>query len=382
MTDARTAGPCCRRPPWPAVVGVALALAAPGCLFLPAIEDDGYTACTRDSECAPGRSCAANVGLCAPPPWHDEEFIERRLLAVENRADVELPAGTAVPVRFGGPDGVIPLEEIRPDARFVDFDPGAAEWRVVGVYRDLFRDRFDVWIPLSRPLAAGARDALAWLEHRTREGGVRVLEDPTSAFALFDDCDAFPVEGDDTRFVDAPGAAALVPGDGKVEVVDNTTVIWRVQTGSPSSVTFRARINGVTCDQVFLGFTSSGTSPFVSPSAGFFLGDDLQTTADVIASPTQPAQPADPPRRFAEAPGAEHRFTIVVDGSRVRLVVDDVVFAELKDIDPPFGAAPLFPTVQVGGACSVSVDAVWVTPLPFVRPVVQAEPAVVLDLNY
>jgi hypothetical protein len=367
-----------------AIVAAVVAMGVPAasgaaCLFLPSIVDDGYVACKRDGDCAAGRVCAANVGLCAPPPWHDTDFVERRLLVVTNQDEGDLAAGTAVRVRFGGPDGVIPLEEIKPDARFVDFDPGRGDWRVVGVYRDLFRDRFDVWIPLSRPLAPGQSDALAWFEHRTSEGGVRVVEDPIATFALFDDCDDFPVDGDGARFVDAPGDAAIVAGDGVVEVVDNTTVIWRLARAGPLSVTFRARINGLTCDQVFLGVTSSGTQPFVSPSAGFFVDEDLQTKGEVIASPTKPPEPAQPPRVFSEVPGDEHHFTIDIDGDRARFVVDDVVFEELTGIDPPLGDGPLFPTVQVGGTCSVSVDAVWVTPLPFEQPTVAAEAPIVRD---
>lgn len=365
------------------VVSVAVAASVgPGCLFLPSIDDDGYAACKTDKDCAPGRACAAQVGLCAPPPWNDKDFVERRLLVVKNEGTTDLVAGAAVPVRFGGEGAVVPLEEISPDARFANFDTGSGQWRVVGVYRDLFSDRFDVWIPLSRTVPPGGRDALAWFEHRTRAGGVRVVEDSATAFSLFDDCAAFPLDGDELHYVDAPGAAALVQGDGLIEVVDNTTVIWRVTHGSPSTVTFRARINGLTCDEVFLGLTSSGTSAFVSPSAGFFLGNDLQTVAEVIASPSQPPQPAQAARVFSEIPGDLHRFTVTVDGARVRLSIDDVVFEELVDIEPAFGDAPLFPTVQVGGTCSVDVDAVWVTPLPFARPTVVAEAPVILDVNY
>ena len=366
-----------------AVVGAGLvgALLVPSaCLFLPEIVDDGYVACVTDADCEAGRVCAANVNLCAPPPWNDDAFTERRLLVVDNPSDVELPAGAAVPVRVGEPGGVLSLDDVEADARFADFDGGA--WRVVGVYRDLFRDHFDVWIPLSRPVPPGGRDALAWMEHRTKEGGVRVVEDPATAFSLFDDCDDFPIDGDERRFVDAPGAAALVPGDGTIDVVDNVKVVWSAGVPSPASVTFRARVNGLTCDEVFLGFTSSANASFSPPSAGFFIDQDLQATADVYADPNQPAQPAVAPRLFAEVPGDLHRFTVSVDGARVRLLVDDTLFEELDGIDPAFADTPLLPTVQVGGTCSVTVDAVWVTPLPYERPKVSASDAVPLNITY
>jgi hypothetical protein len=359
---------------------VVAAVAPAGCLFLPDIADDGYDACANDADCGPGRVCADNVKLCAPPPWHDDEFTERRLIVVENPSDVELPVGAAVPLRIGGPDGALTLDDVEADARFADFDD--AQWRVVGVYRDLFRDRFDVWVPLSRALPPGARDALAWMEHRTKEGGVRVVEEPSSAFALFDDCDDFPVDGDERRFVDAPGAAAPVPGDGTVDVVDNVKVVWVSDVVSPASVTFRARVNGLTCDEVFLGFTAQPSGSFSPPSAGFFIDQDLQASAEVFADPNQPAWPAGPVRSYSEVPGDEHRFTVDVDGSRVRLSVDDVVFEEIIDIDPAFGDTPLMPTVQVGGSCSVTVDAVWVTPLSFDRPKVVAEAPVQLNITY
>jgi hypothetical protein len=66
----------------------------------------------------------------------------------------------------------------------------------------------------------------------------------------------------------------------------------------------------------------------------------------------------------------------------VRLSVDDTVFEEIDRIDPPFSATPLMPTVQVGGACSVTVDAVWVTPLPHDRPGVTAADAVLRNITY
>jgi hypothetical protein len=382
--------PTLRRAPGIAAVVVTVTVAvaasvtvvgAPGCLFLPAIADEGYVACTDDEDCAPGFSCAANVNLCAPPPWHDEEFRERRLLVVSNAADEELPAGTAVPVRIGGANAVLALDDVEADARFADFDPAAGEWKVVGVYRDLFADRFDVWLPLQRPVPAGGRAALAWLEHKTEAGGVRVLEDPATTFALFDDCADFPVDGDDQRFVDAPGAAALVAADDTIDVVDNVKVVWRTELQPPFSVTFRARVNGLTCDEVFLGVASSANAAFTPPSAGFFVDEDLATVGEVLL-PDGAARTLSTPRIFADVPGDEHRFTVVVDGAAVRFLVDDVVFDEADDIDPAFGDEPLFATVQVGGTCSVTVDAVWATSLPFVAPTVRAAAPVLLNITY
>ncbi len=364
-------------------LAVAASAVAPtsACLFAPDVAGRGYVACTRDDDCDPGFSCAVDVQLCGSPPWHDEEFRERRLLVVQNPGEADLPAGTAVPVRIGGDDAVLSLDDVEADARFADYDPVAGEWRVVGVYRDLFADRFDVWLPLQRPVPPGGRAALAWLEHKTEAGGVRVREDPAAAFALFDDCDDFPVEGDDARFVDTPGSALPVPGDGNVDVVDNVKVVWRAPLSSPAQVTFRARVNGLTCDEVFLGLTSSDNASFTPPSAGFFIDEDLATVAEV-GLPNGVVRPLSSPRVFADVPGDEHRFTVLVDGPRVRLLVDDVIFDEAEDVDPPFGEGPLFATVQVGGTCSVTVDAVWATPLPAAHPTVRAAAPVLLNITY
>jgi hypothetical protein len=87
---------------------------------------------------------------------------------------------------------------------------------------------------------------------------------------------------------------------------------------------------------------------------------------------------------FSEQPNALHRFRIQVDGAAVRFLVDDVVFDERIDLRPAFASdAELFPMVQMGGDCSLDVDAVWVTPLPVVdAPTVSAEPVVLLNTTY
>jgi hypothetical protein len=366
-----------------AVCGGLVAVGAMGgCLFLPSIADAGYVECRTSDVCAVGWSCVPAVGLCAPPPWHDETFTERRLLVVTNDSDLLLPAGTAVPVRVADNDGVLALSDVGSDAHLADFNPETATWRVVSVYRDLSRDRYDLWIPLARPLGAGKRDALAWLETRTKDGAERIALEPQSVFSQFDECDDFVAEGDERRFVDAPGAAEVVVGEGTVEVTDNASVVWREGTASPVSVTFRARVNGISCDQVFLGLTSASDAVFVSPSAGFFMQSDLQAIAEVIAAPNLLPMSSGAPRAFSEVPNDEHRFTVSVEGSRARFEVDGVLFEEIVDIDPPLSAGPLFPTVQVGGTCSVTIDAVWSTTLPLERPTVVAEPTISLNITY
>ena len=367
-----------------------LALSA-GCLFLPAIDDDGYVVCASDDDCAAGRQCIADFGRCAPPPWHDESFETRRTLIVTNNSDVELSAGAAIPVPFGGVDDVLPLDQIGPDARFAQFGAPQGEalnadngsWDVVGVYRDLAQgsgiddDTFVVWIPLLRALPAGGTDALAFLEQGTEAGTPTVVEDPLSAFALFDDIDAFNVEGDQLVgagvFVEAAGATAPVLGDSLVTIGDNVKVVWRGGLVPPLSVTFRARINGLTCREVFFGLTSSASASFDPPSAGFFVDDDLLTVGEVAPGAGDVPTALSPPSIISEQPNALHRYTVIVDDDAVSFLVDDVLFDERSGLRPGFDATPLLPTVEVGGDCSVDVDAMWVSPLPTATPTVVAE---------
>lgn len=356
------------------------------CLFLPAIDDDGYAACERDADCAVGRACIPEVKLCAPPPWNDTAFTGRQLLVVDNTAgEAPLPAGAAVPITVGGEGAVLALQDVAADARFTDFDFGAGTWRTVGVYRDLFADRFTVWAPLPRAVPAGGRGVLVWLEQGTATQAPTVLEDPATAFALFDDLDTFVADRDagERYLVVAPPAQPVV-GESQITVGDNTTVIWRQGLVPPIDVTFRARVNGTTCGEVFIGLVGDDDVGFNPPSAGFFVSADLATVGEVAPTATSNPTGLSSPRVFSEQATVLHRFRVQADGATVRFFVDDVVFDERTDLRPPFDPeAPLFPTVQVGGACSVDLEAVWVTPLPSATsPTVSAEAPVLLNITF
>lgn len=360
-----------------------------GCLFIPAIDDDGYVVCSSDADCAAGRSCITGFGRCAPPPWNDEAFEIRRLLVVDNPSSAELPAGTAIPVPLGGADDVLAIADVSPDARFAQFDNDTGNWDVVAVYRDIVDgrglddDTFVVWIPLQRALPAGAKDALAYLEQQTEAGTPTVLEDPVRVFSLFDDVDAFAIDGDDNVFVSAPGAAEPVPGEGQVGIGDNTKVVWKNGLVPPLSVTFRARINGLTCDEVYLGVTASASASFDFPAAGFFIDTDLQATAQFAqVAEAQVLEDISPPRLIDEQPNALHRFTITVDETALVFLVDDVVFDVRNGLRTPFDPVELLPTVEVGGDCTVDVDAVWISPLPVTAPVVTAEAPILFNNTF
>lgn len=371
-----------------------VAFAVGGCVFAPAIDDDGYVACSSDADCGAGFNCVDGFALsaegrCAPPPWNDEEFQTRRVLAVENVSDVELAAGTAVPVAFGGADDVLALEDVGPDARFTSFDAETGDWSVTGVYRDIVDgrglddDTFVVWIPLQRALPAGASDALAFLEQDTEAGTPTVKEDPVRVFHLFDDLDAFPVDGDDAIFVDAPGAASVEVRDGSVLVGDNQKVVWRNGLAPPLSVTFRARINGITCREVFLGVTANDSASFDLPAAGFFVDDDLQATGQFAPiAAAQIIEDISAPKLIDDQPNALHRYSITVDDTSLTFFVDDVEFDVRGGLTTPFEPTKLLPTVEVGGDCTVEVDAVWVTPLPTATPTVTATASVQFNKTF
>jgi hypothetical protein len=353
-----------------------VAAAAGGCFFAPAIDARGYVACTDDAGCDPGFFCDADLLLCAPPEWNDTAFQQRRLLVVDNPSAFPLPAGTAIPVAVGGPSGLLALDEVGADARFTQFD--GARWRVVGVYRDLFADRFVVWIPLLRPLAPGGKDALAWIEQGTSAGTPTVLES-TSALPFFDDLDTL---NDEKVVVVAPGAQPQ-PGGAGVNVGDNQKLIWRTELKPPLSVTFRARVNQLTCREVFLGLAASLGASFDPPSAGFFIDTDLLTVAEYApTADSQVFENLDQPRIFAEQPNLFHRFTVTVDPDGLRLLVNDEVFGERTDLRPGFDDVVMYPTVAVGGACSVDVDAVWVSPLPVASPRVTAHAPIALNVTF
>ena len=353
------------------------------CLFLPAIEEDGYVSCVSDDDCAIGRSCAVDVGLCAPPPWNDTAFAQRRAVIVTNPSTIALPIGTAVPVEIGGDNAVLALAEVGVDARYTHFNDGA--WRNVPVSIDRFADRFTVWVPLSRSIAAGAQDVLMYIEQKTEEGTPTVVEDGASTFSFFDELDDFPTDdaGGDRYVINAPGAATPVVGESLINIPDNVGVIWRNGFVPPISLTFKARVIGLNCEEVFVGVTGADRIGFNPPSAGFFIDDDLQAYAEVAPTSTSNPTPLSAAKAFSETPNALHRFTIDVDGEVVRLSIDGVVFDERSDLRPAFAAdAELFPTVQVGGACSIDVEAVWITPLPATAPTVRAEPQVDLNITY
>ena len=354
-----------------------------GCLFAPQIEQYGYTACTSDDECAAGRTC--EVDLCAPPPWFESVYGERRMLVVENRSDAVLPAGAAVPVTFGA-DSLVPAYPgietrfMRFDETQVRDDDATTGWSDVPVYRDFETDRLTAWIPLGRDVAADDDDALAFIYTARDDEEDLLLEDPAQVFDVVDFSFVNAIGAlDDTRYASF-GTGALVVENGLVKVADNQQLTMTAALTPPFSLTATLRIVGNLCDALFVGVIANEDRPGNEPPyAGFFFGANLLATADV--APTVDANPAPlSAARATDQPGALHRYEVTVGEGRVRFAIDGALFDEGVDLRPPFvDDVPLFFTLDVDGECTAELVSLWVTERPFDAPVVTVDAPVAFE---
>jgi hypothetical protein len=357
-----------------ALIAPLVAIAMGGCLFAPQIEQYGYTPCTSDDDCPAGRSC--EVDLCAPPPWFEEAYQERRLLVVENRSDSPLAAGTAVPVTFGARSLVDAYPGI--ETRFMDWNEARIDgddvttgWSDVTIYRDFEEDRLTAWIPTSREVGAQASDALAWIYTARDDEANLLVEDPREVFTLHDLSFVNEIGAlDDTRYVTFGTGAPLVE-NGKVTVADNQQVTLLTALDPPFSLTATMRIVGNLCDALYLGVVGNDTRPGNEPPyAGFFFGTNLLATADVAPTAESNPAPLSAPRE-TEQPGALHRYEIVVGEGSVRFLIDGVLFDEGTDLRPPFSDEDdLYFTLDVDGNCTAELTGLWLTARPFDAPVV------------
>jgi hypothetical protein len=347
---------------------------ASACLFAPQIEQYGYTACSSDDDCPAGRAC--DVDLCAPPPWFEDSYKERRLLVVENRSDLTLSAGTAVPVSFGARSLVDAYPGI--ETRFMDWNKGRIDgddvttgWSDVAVYRDFEPDRLTAFIPTSRAIAPQGSDVLAWIYTERDDEANLLVEDANDVFTFHDFSFVNEVGAlDDTRYITFGSGAPLVENR-KLTVGDNQQVTLRTPLSPPFSLTATMRIVGNLCDALFLGVVGNDTRPGNEPPyAGFFFGTNLLATADVAPTATSNPAPLSAPRA-TEQPGALHRYELVVGEGKVRFFIDGVLFDEGTDLRPPFSNEDdLFFTLDVDGNCAAELTGLWLTARPFDAPVI------------
>jgi hypothetical protein len=343
-----------------------------GCLFSPAIERYGYTRCDADADCAAGRACFA--GRCSPPPWNDPGFGTRQLLVVENPGEDEIPAGAAVPIRVGA-GGLLTTDELGADGRFTFYDWAAGGWEDVPAYRDFYEDHLNIWLPVTESVPAGGSAPLAWLDSQSGLTEPQIVELPEQVFALFDDIDVALL--DETRW-DTFGTGTPNATGGQVNVADNQKLVRLTELVPPFSLTARGRINGATCDQLFVGLVSDPGAGFEPPSVGYYVTGALM--ADLEVAPTAasvPQQPSDLEQVALDT--AEHRFRIDVGSGGVRFAIDGEVVGEPR-LSPRFAGDTLYFMIDVDGACSFDLTRLFVTPLPFTHPVVSAEEKVEYEI--
>lgn len=357
------------------LVGCSLVVVESGCLFAPDLESNGYTLCSVDDDCAAGRRCS--VGVCAPPPWYDAVYRERRLLAVENQDDTQaLAAGAAIQVPIGA-GGVIPIDALQAEGRFMFYDaaqdpgdvPGAG-WIDVPQFRIVEADRLLVWLPVTEPILAGEEGTLAWIQTDREDQEQVLVEDPAR---VFDGYETFVGAGELPLSFDVIGTGEVTVQNDVVILRRDTQLFLLEPIEPPFSLTFVMRLNGVTC-QPFMGVQADDVQGAAPPYAGFLFNDQLQATLDVLPSANSGA----PDRDFVslDSPGALHRYSVEVNDGRVRLWLDDEPFAERTDLLPPMADQPYYVTVDVDGDCSLELQSLWWTRLPFDTPMVRAEDAV------
>ena len=349
------------------IVVIGAALDVTGCLWLPDTAAQGYTSCTVDAQCAPGRAC--DEGLCAPPPWNDETFTRRQLVVVTNPSSVNLEAGAAIPITVSA-DGPVTLSDFGDDGRFTRFDTASQTWSVLPAFRETLDDRLVVWLPLDVDVTPGGTAAVGWLE----SGSEAPVEPNESATGVFPRFDGFDGEALDETVWRSFGLGDVRVHDGALHVDTNQKVVLRAGLKPPMRVTFEAQLNGRLCGQTFIGLVGHDQAGFDPPSAGFFIGSELLTHGEI--APTADSQPRPLPASKSLTT-TKARYTIEVGLSAVRFLVDDVLFDEERSVVPHYAAdASLFPVVDVDGNCSVDVAAMFATNQPDPAPVVTTEPVV------
>ena len=217
-----------------------------GCFFMPNVDESGYTDCDTTNDCDVGRYCASNY--CVPPPWHDESYNQRRLLVLENQREAKLYKGNAISFWVGESGTTLSLEDVTSDTRYLYFDIEAQRWDILPVYFDVFDDRYAVWLPISEDVAAGGRAPLVWMENLAGDSDKGPNVSPSQVFAMYYN---FGV----TESCQSPwlcfGTGTPVLTEGVVRVEDNQMMLLDQPLTLPFDISFKLRINGANCENVF-----------------------------------------------------------------------------------------------------------------------------------
>jgi hypothetical protein len=164
--------------------------------------------------------------------------------------------------------------------------------------------------------------------------------------------------------------------DGSLKIGDGQEVVSRNALEQPRSLTFKARLVGAGCDQVFIGLKAEDGAGFSAPQAGFFI--DAPGSVQALVAPETDSVPKS--LATAPLPAALHRFRIDLEGGNVRFVLDGEVLVEKKPLVPRFSPAPLFMAIEVQDTCTVELEEWWSTSLPFDTPTLRTEDPVQFEL--
>ena len=335
---------------------IALFIFGTGCLFVPSIDDAGYHSCESDQDCGVGRHCS--VGYCTPPPWNDEIYERRRLLVLENETVSNLPQSGALVFWVGEPGMTLQLDEVPSDTRYTYFNPEDKTWQTVPVYVDAFDDRYAVWVPLSEPLASGARAPLVWMESKSGDSGDGATISPTEVFGAFYNFGA-------REACESPwlcyGTGAPVLDGASVRIADNQMMVLSEGLSLPFDVAFKLRVNGSSCENVFWGLKGTKTQSFDPPMLGFNVGTDREMSFEVYP---QTESLAPELTDLAQMDTVLRTYRIHAGEGSIRIYRDQELLAAIP-LDTSLDAeATYYPYLDVDGECSIEIRNFWATSTP------------------
>ena len=343
-----------------------------GCFFTPSIGDAGYAVCESRSDCTVGRYCSS--GYCVPPPWHDESYGQRRLLVIENQREAELYAGNAVVFWVGESGTTLSLDDVTSDTRYLYFDLEKEAWEVLPVYFDVFDDRYAVWLPLAENVAAGTRAPMVWLENLSGDADKGPNVDPTQVFQMFYN---FGLR----EACESPwlcfGTGSPVLADGLLRISDNQMTLLDSAITLPFDLSFKLRVNGANCENVFWGLKSTRNQSFDPPMLGFNVREDRQISfeyypqADSLAPETQD---------LGQMDNALHTYRIHAGAQEIRIYRDQELLSSLALESPMDAEADYYPYLDVDGACSAEIRNLWASPTPSGNTQITAEDPVSFQL--
>ena len=343
-----------------------------GCFFMPAIDDAGYTVCESTSDCDVGRFCSS--GYCTPPPWYDESYSQRRLLVLENQRETALAKGNAISFWVGESGTTLSLDDVTSDTRYLYFDIEKQQWSILPVYFDVFDDRYAVWLPLSEDVPPGGRAPLVWMENLAGDSDKGPNVNPSQVFQMYYNFGS-------RESCESPwlcfGTGTPVLTEGVVRVEDNQMMLLDEPLSIPFDISFKLRINGANCENVFWGLKSSRNQSFEPPMLGFSVSEDRALSfehypqSDSLSPEIKDLETIDT---------ALHTYRIHAGAEEIRIYRDQTLLGTLG-LEPAMdNTADYFPYLDVDGACSAEIRNLWASPTPAGNTQITAENAVRFQL--